>query len=82
MEEGAEQGTVWWAGGDEPFLEDGESMGTVAAQKAETELWTEGWGSCAASAGTTSHSCLQQLLHWAESICETPQPLEIIPQSL
>lgn len=37
MEEGAQQGIVWWASGDELFLEDGESVGAVSVQQAETE---------------------------------------------
>lgn len=37
MEEGAQQGIVWWASGDELFLEDGESVEAVSVQQAETE---------------------------------------------
>lgn len=37
MEEGAQQGIVRWASGNELFLEDGESVGAVSVQQAETE---------------------------------------------
>lgn len=41
VEEGAEKGILWWASGDEHFVEDGESMGAVPAQQAGTEGWAE-----------------------------------------